>query len=201
MAKQKPTNETDTIQPFQGTEDFQPLAVVDDQDAPIFVDEEEDTTALVPFAPTSVQTVEGFQVTPNMTNDQKEEMYESISTYIGVIPLTVDQFIGQWLVCKGCVVQPIQSETTDEESGEVSMKKWVKPLFKIIHPEHKSEVIIGGGGKYGLEFARNMTSLFGPGDWQKWKMIKVTQEARQGSDGSPRRLYRFNFKRYTEGEK
>jgi hypothetical protein len=195
MTKQKPTNET--IQPFQGTEDFQPLPLLEDRD---FL--EEDTTSLATYTPVSpMQTVEGFQVTPNMSNDQKELMYESISTYIGVIPLTVDQFIGQWLICKGCVVQPIQSETTDEESGEVSTKKWVKPLFKIIDPEHKHEVVIGGGGKYGLEFARNMTSLFGPGDWQTPKMIKVSQEARTGSDGSPRRLYRFNFKRVTEGEK
>jgi hypothetical protein len=184
-------------------EDLQPLDIVEDRtpeqiQADIDYIEEVSNfvgnTSLVTQDAIELQTVEGMRFLPNMTEDEKEEMYESISSYIGVIPKACDEYIGQWLVCKGAVVQPITS--TDEESGEV--KNWVKPLFKVIDPEHNHEIIIAGGGKYGLEFARNMTSMFGAGDWTRAKVIRITQEARQGTNKEtgqpePHRLYRFNF--------
>jgi hypothetical protein len=188
MTKQNKTEET-TFTPEEMTQ-LEELSIPLDLAYTGIPEEEENTqTALVPVAQ-SMQTIEGLSFPPNLSEEQKEVLYESISSYIGVIPKPVDEYIGQWLVCLGAVVQPITNETTDEETGEVRTQSWVKPLFKIADGK---EIILGGGGKYGLEFARNMTNLFGAGDWTTPRMIRVTQEARTGQDGTPRRMYRFGF--------
>lgn len=154
-----------------------------------------ESMSVVPYQELSI--VEGLSIPPTMTEDQKDKLLESIFSYVGVTPQKIDSKINRWLKCLGCAVMPLQKEQgIDEETGEVQVLQWHVPLFKldIIDQDTGSHIIVSGGGKNGLRFARSMTTMFGAGDWSRPKWIRFNQENRVGEDGQPRRLYRVEYR-------
>lgn len=166
------------------------------------------------LAPTPVQPmqlVRGFAVKPGMTPEQLEDLSEMIHTYIGVIPRRIGNYAGRWVKVIGCVVQPVAGtkNTANRLTGEVEKVnlQWDVPLFKLASVDQDTgmHIVVAGGGRYGLQFAMEMTALFGPGDWKHPRMMFVSQEERTGIDEdgkeSPRRMYRFNHRRPTSEDK
>lgn len=169
------------------------------------IEENDDNTSKEMSIFVDVSTIEGFKIDPTMSEDDIEILYENISSYIGVIPKDIGQYINHWLECYGCVVQPIENKYINELSGEEINDSWVKPLFKVKDPEDGKIIIVSGGGKNGLQFARNMNNVFKIGDFNRPKLIQVSQENRtsankQTGEKEPHRLYRFNFKHMPKGD-
>ena len=167
------------------------------------------SSMLAPIEP--MQLVRGFTVKPGMTPEQLEDLSEMIHTYIGVIPRKIGNYAGRWVRVIGCVVQPTSGmkNIVNRETGEVTQQflKWDIPLFKLasIDQDTGMHIVMSGGGRYGLQFAMEMTALFGPGDWKHPRMVFVSQEERTGVDEygheGPRRMYRFNHRRPTSEDK
>lgn len=147
--------------------------------------------------------IEGVRVTEGLSEDELETLSENIFSYAGVVPRPIDGYTGRWLICLGAALMPVEHDTgesyVDESTGEVRTRilRWTAPLFKlaIIDDMTGMHVVLSGGGKYGRLFARQMTGMFGAGDWKKPKEVFISQEARKGDDGQPRRMYRFMHRR------
>jgi hypothetical protein len=177
MTKQNKTEET-TFTPEEMTQ-LEELSIPLDLAYTGIPEEEEITqTGIVPFVPQSLTIVENFSIAPNLQEEEIEMVFANINTYTGVVPQDFRKYVNVWVTCLGCVVRPLTS--TNEESGEV--KNWVKPLFKIIDPEHNNAVIIAGGGGNGLELARNLNNLFAVGDFKRPKQIRVTLQTIAGKN-------------------
>ena len=150
-------------------------------------DAEPTSTALVPSQPQNMVLVQGLEIDPTLPQEEKIRLLTMASSYIGVIPHAMDEYVNTVVTMLGCAIAPI--EHIDNETGETS--RWNACLFKVA--TDNASVVVNGGGKQGMMFARSAMSLFGAGDWQTPMKVHIRQENRTGKDGQPRRMYRFQF--------
>ena len=142
-------------------------------------------TTLVPLQ--SQNMVLGLDIDPALPQAEKIRLLTMASSYIGVIPHAMDEYVNTVVTMLGCAIAPI--EDINNETGEVM--RWNACLFKIA--TDNASVVVNGGGKQGMMFARSAMSLFGAGDWLTPMKVHIRQENRTGKDGQPRRMYRFQF--------
>jgi hypothetical protein len=150
------------------------------------------------YNPNIMQVVEGVTLDFSQgASPELKALVEQAHSYIGVIPRKMDAYAGRWITMTGAVVLPISHQVINEETGEVGpMRRWKTPLFKLDAKDDVTglPVILNGGGRYGLQFAREMNVLYGVGDWEMPLEVFISQEGRTAKDGSPRRMYRFAYR-------
>src|SRR5438270_10450896 len=155
-----------------------------------------------PFDYMEAPLVKGLTIPEQLSQDEKEAIMEMVFSYLGAPPRKIDQYTGRWMRCLGCVVAPITADVTtvDRHTGDIVTKtmSWDAPLFKMeaIDDVTGMNIVLTGGGRYGLKFATAMSNTLGVGDWKASRDIFISQEGRTGinqrtGESEPRRMYRF----------
>lgn len=147
-------------------------------------------TSLLASATLSLTIAQSLDIDPSQTQEENARRLLLATSYVGVIPKSIDEYIGE-VMLRGCVIAPIEDTSVDEETGEEVTRRWNAVLFKLsdVDTRTNQNIIVSGGGKQGLMFARNMIAAFGPGDWQHDCRVRIQQEARKNGH----RMYRMQF--------